>query len=62
MCFGLVAMLGRDLVVSLGLHSRALLDQEEKATVDQRVQEVATQLVALAISTQALCDIMLDDG
>jgi hypothetical protein len=46
----------------LGLRARALLDQEEKMTVEQRAHEATTELAALAISGQALCDVVLGVG
>jgi hypothetical protein len=38
---------------------RVLLDQEEKATMSQKMLEVDNQLAALTASDRALCDIVL---
>ena len=41
------------------LRARALLDQEEKTTMGQKMLEMESQLVALTISGRALGDILL---
>jgi hypothetical protein len=51
---------GRESIfLSLGLCTRALLDQEEKAAMNQRMLEMDNQLAALTASGQALCDVVL---
>ena len=44
------------------LRTRVLLDQEEKAAMNQRVLEMDNQLVALTASEWALCEVMLGAG
>jgi len=44
------------------LHVRALLDQKDKAAVNQKVLEIGDLLVALIASGQALYDVMLGAG
>ena len=46
--------------LSLGLRTRVLSDQEEKATMNQKMLEMDNQLAALTTAGRALCDVMLD--
>jgi hypothetical protein len=41
------------------LRAKALSDEEERTAADQRVQEMAAQLVMLTASGRALYDVML---
>ena len=45
--------------LSLGLRTRVLSDQEEKATMNQKMLEMDNQLAALTTAGRALCDVML---
>lgn len=62
LCFRLVIVPDCGSIDCLGLRTVALSDLEARTVVEQRAQEVTTELAALTNSRWAMCDVILGAG